>query len=50
MNLEPIVPAFEQVFSQALDVGVNRMDFKAVTDDMSGVMYKFPFRFLPITP
>ena len=47
VNLEPIVPAFEQVFSQALEVGVNRMDFKAVTDDMSGVMYKFPFRVPP---
>ena len=23
------------------------MDFKAVTDDMSGVMYKFPFRVPP---
>ena len=47
VNLDPIVPAFESVFSQALEVGVNRMDFKAVTDDMSGVMYKFPFRVLP---
>ena len=47
VNLEPIVPAFEKVFSQALQAGVNRMDFKAVTDDMSGVMYKFPFRVPP---
>ena len=47
VNLEPIVPAFEKVFSQALEAGVNRMDFKAVTDDMSGVMYKFPFRVPP---
>ena len=47
VNLEPIVPAFESVFSQALESGVNRMDFKAVTDDMSGVMYKFPFRVPP---
>ena len=47
VNLEPIVPAFESVFSQALEAGVNRMDFKAVTDDMSGVMYKFPFRVPP---
>ena len=47
VNLDPIVPAFESVFSQALEVGVNRMDFKAVTDDMSGVMYKFPFRVPP---
>ena len=44
VNLEPIVPAFETVFSQALEAGVSRMDFKAVTDDLSGVMYKFPFR------
>ena len=47
VNLEPIVPAFEKVFSLALQAGVNRMDFKAVTDDMSGVMYKFPFRVPP---
>ncbi len=47
VNLEPIVPAFESVFSQALEMGVNRMDFKSVTDDMSGVMYKFPFRVPP---
>ncbi|MFL0788669.1 MAG: ABC1 kinase family protein [Prochlorococcus sp.] len=44
VNLEPIVPAFETVFSQALEQGVSRMDFKSVTDDMSGVMYKFPFK------
>ncbi len=47
VNLEPIVPAFESVFSQALEMGVNRMDFKSVTDDMSGVMYRFPFRVPP---
>ena len=47
VNLEPIVPAFETVFSQALEAGVSRMDFKAVTDDLSGVMYKFPFRVPP---
>ena len=47
VNLEPIVPAFETVFGQALEAGVSRMDFKAVTDDLSGVMYKFPFRVPP---
>lgn len=47
VNLEPIVPAFETVFSEALEAGVSRMDFKAVTDDLSGVMYKFPFRVPP---
>lgn len=47
VNLEPIVPAFENVFSQALELGVSKMDFKSVTDDMSGVMYKFPFKVPP---
>ncbi len=47
VNLQPIVPAFESVFTSALKVGVNKMDFKSVTDDMSGVMYKFPFQLPP---
>jgi len=47
VDLEPIVPAFEKVFGQALEMGVSRMDFKAVTDDLSGVMYRFPFRVPP---
>jgi predicted unusual protein kinase regulating ubiquinone biosynthesis (AarF/ABC1/UbiB family) len=47
VNLEPIVPAFEGVFGQAIEMGVSRMDFKAVTDDLSGVMYRFPFRVPP---
>ena len=47
VNLEPIIPAFRRVFRKALDSGVSRMDFKAVTDDLSGVMYRFPFRVPP---
>ena len=47
VNLEPIVPAFEKVFGHAIEQGVSRMDFKAVTDDLSGVMYRFPFRVPP---
>jgi predicted unusual protein kinase regulating ubiquinone biosynthesis (AarF/ABC1/UbiB family) len=47
VDLEPIVPAFEKVFGQALEMGVSRMDFKAVTDDLSGVMYRFPFQVPP---
>jgi predicted unusual protein kinase regulating ubiquinone biosynthesis (AarF/ABC1/UbiB family) len=47
VDLSPIVPAFEGVFGQALEMGVSRMDFKAVTDDLSGVMYRFPFRVPP---
>ncbi len=47
VDLEPIAPAFESVFTNALEIGVNKMDFKAVTDDMSGIMYKFPFKLPP---
>ena len=47
VNLQPIVPAFAKVFSRALEEGVSRMDFKSVTDDLSGVMYRFPFQVPP---
>jgi len=47
VNLEPIVPAFQDVFVNAIELGVSKMDFKSVTDDMSGVMYKFPFKLPP---
>ena len=47
VNLEPIVPAFQDVFVNAVELGVSKMDFKSVTDDMSGVMYKFPFQLPP---
>ena len=47
VDLEPIVPAFQDVFVNAVELGVSKMDFKSVTDDMSGVMYKFPFRLPP---
>ena len=47
IDLNPIIPAFEKVFSGAIEMGVDKMDFKNVTDDMSGVMYKFPFKVPP---
>ena len=47
VNLEPIVPAFQDVFINAIEMGVSKMDFKSVTDDMSGIMYKFPFKLPP---
>ncbi len=47
VNLKPIVPAFEKVFDQAIEMGVSQMDFKSVTDDMSGLMYRFPFQLPP---
>ncbi len=47
VDLKPIVPAFQDVFVNAVELGVSKMDFKSVTDDMSGVMYKFPFKLPP---
>ncbi len=47
VDLKPIVPAFEKIFNKAIEVGVDEMNFKSVTDDMSGVMYKFPFKVPP---
>ena len=47
VDLEPIVPAFQDVFVNAIELGVSKMDFKSVTDDMSGIMYKFPFKLPP---
>ena len=47
VDLKPIVPAFAKVFGRALEEGVSRMDFKSVTDDLSGVMYRFPFQVPP---
>ncbi len=47
INLKPIVPEFERVFIEAIDMGVEKMDFKSVTDDLSGVMYKLPFKVPP---
>ncbi len=47
VDLKPIVPAFEGVFTTALEKGVSKLDFKTVTDDLSGVMYKFPFKVPP---
>ena len=47
VDLKPIVPAFAKVFGHALTEGVSQMDFKSVTDDLSGVMYRFPFQVPP---
>jgi predicted unusual protein kinase regulating ubiquinone biosynthesis (AarF/ABC1/UbiB family) len=46
-DLTPIIPAISQVFNSSLGVaGTNiaDMDFKSVTDQLSGVMYEFPFQ------
>jgi len=43
-NLEPIVPAFSEVFGNALGASVAELNFKSITDKMSAMMYEFPFR------
>jgi predicted unusual protein kinase regulating ubiquinone biosynthesis (AarF/ABC1/UbiB family) len=46
-DLTPIIPAISYVFNSSLgEAGTNiaEMDFKSVTDQLSGVMYEFPFQ------
>lgn len=43
-DLSPIIPALSQVFSNALGASVAELNFKSITDQMSAMMYEFPFR------
>lgn len=43
-NLTPIIPALAQVFGNALGASVAELNFKSITDQMSEMMYEFPFR------
>lgn len=43
-DLRPIVPALNEVFGNALGASVAEMNFKSITDQMSAMMYEFPFR------
>jgi predicted unusual protein kinase regulating ubiquinone biosynthesis (AarF/ABC1/UbiB family) len=43
-DLTPIVPALAKVFNNALGASVAELNFKSITDQMSEVMYEFPFR------
>jgi predicted unusual protein kinase regulating ubiquinone biosynthesis (AarF/ABC1/UbiB family) len=46
-DLTPIIPALTYVFNNSLGIsGTNiaDLDFKSVTDQLSGVMYEFPFQ------
>ncbi len=44
VNLELITPALAQVFNQALGASVAELDFKEMTDQLSRIMYQFPFQ------
>ncbi|MEY4359851.1 MAG: hypothetical protein RLZZ631_1337 [Cyanobacteriota bacterium] len=43
-NLNPIVPALEEVLGGALGDNVGSFNFKAITDRFSELMYAYPFR------
>ncbi len=42
-NLAPIIPALANVFGNALGATVAELNFKSITDQMSAMMYEFPF-------
>ncbi len=43
-DLRPIVPALAGVFENALGASVAELNFKSITDQLSEIMYEFPFR------
>ncbi|MDJ1179436.1 AarF/ABC1/UbiB kinase family protein [Roseofilum sp. BLCC_M91] len=43
-DLTPIIPALSQVFNDALGASVAELNFKNITDQLSQVMYDYPFR------
>ena len=43
-DLTPIIPALAKVFGNALGASVAELNFKSITDQMSEMMYEFPFR------
>ena len=43
-DIEPIIPALEQVLGKAMGESVKDFNFKTVTDDFSQIMYEYPFR------
>jgi len=43
-DLTPIIPALEKVFSNALGASVAELNFKSITDQLSELMYDYPFR------
>lgn len=42
-DLRPIIPALANVFGNALGATVAELNFKSITDQMSAMMYEFPF-------
>ncbi|NEQ08895.1 MAG: AarF/ABC1/UbiB kinase family protein [Moorea sp. SIO4E2] len=43
-DLTPIIPALGKVFNNALGASVAELNFKSITDQLSALMYEYPFR------
>lgn len=46
-DLTPIIPAFANVFADAQGASVAELNIKSITDDLSALMYEYPFRVPP---
>ena len=46
-DLTPIVPAFANVFADAQGASVAELNIKSITDDLSELMYEYPFKVPP---
>ncbi len=44
VDLTPIIPAFALVFKDALGASVAEINIKSITDQLSAVMYEYPFQ------
>jgi predicted unusual protein kinase regulating ubiquinone biosynthesis (AarF/ABC1/UbiB family) len=44
VDIQPIIPALEDVFSSAIGESVRDFNFKTITDRFSELMYDYPFR------
>ncbi|WRH67907.1 MAG: AarF/ABC1/UbiB kinase family protein [Planktothrix sp. GU0601_MAG3] len=43
-DLTPIIPALAEVFGNALGASVAELNFKSITDQLSELMYEYPFQ------
>jgi predicted unusual protein kinase regulating ubiquinone biosynthesis (AarF/ABC1/UbiB family) len=46
-DLTPIIPAFAKVFADAQGASVADLNIKSITDELSALMYEYPFRVPP---
>ncbi len=46
-DLTPIIPAFARVFANAQGASVAELNIKSITDELSALMYEYPFRVPP---